>query len=114
MWRFARSQRQWKDVKDKLVESGATVIEKPHLKDFFVLPQLLLDYEAAGIGNEWFGWWDWYTAHAPHLLLTPLVLTPRSSSSVRYWLNVEGFFEDKFKYGSSKGSSYGPVWYGQV
>ena len=47
------------NVKDKLVESGATVIEKPHLKDFFVLPQLLLDYEAAGIGNEWFGWWDW-------------------------------------------------------
>ena len=31
-----------------------------------MLPQLLLDYEAAGIGNEWFGWWDWYTAHAPH------------------------------------------------
>ena len=54
------------NVKDKLVASGATVIEKPHLKDFFVLPQLLLDYEAAGIGNEWFGWWDWYTAHAQH------------------------------------------------
>ena len=63
------------NVKDKLVESGATVIEKPHLKDFFVLPQLLLDYEAAGIGNEWFGWWDWYSAHAPHLLLAPLFLT---------------------------------------
>ena len=45
--------------------------------------------------------------------------SPRSSSHsappppLRYWLNVEGFFEDKFKYGSSKGSSYGPVWYGQ-
>jgi len=67
----------------------ATVIEKAHLSEFFTKPQLLLDYEEAGVGNEWFGWWDWY------------------------WLNVEGFFEDKFKYGSSEGSSYGPVWYGQ-
>lgn len=72
------------NVKDALVASGATVIEKAHLSEFFTKPQLLLDYEEAGVGNEWFGWWDWY------------------------WLNVEGFFEDKFKYGSSEGSSYGP------
>ena len=77
------------NVKDALVASGATVIEKAHLSEFFTKPQLLLDYEEAGVGNEWFGWWDWY------------------------WLNVEGFFEDKFKYGSSKGTSYGP-WLGRT
>ena len=101
------------NVKDALVASGATVIEKAHLSEFFTKPQLLLDYEEAGVGNEWFGWWDWDSAHAPHRL-PPLLLTLlRSPSSVRYWLNVEGFFEDKFKYGSSEGTSYGP-WLGRT
>jgi hypothetical protein len=31
-----------------------------------------------------------------------------------YWLNVEGFFEEVFKYGAEEGAmAYGPVWVGQ-
>ena len=44
------------NVYDALVATGATVTQKDHLADFFDPPQLLKDYEEAGIGNEWFGW----------------------------------------------------------
>lgn len=77
------------NVVDKLEELGATVIMKDALEDFMEPTQLLMDYKASGIGSKWFAWFDWY------------------------WLNVEGFFEEKFNYGGSDSITYGPVWEGQ-
>lgn len=80
------------NVLDALKATGATVTTKAHPEEF--LPpdsQLIKDYKESGIGNEWFGWWDWY------------------------WTNVD-FFEDlgpAWGYGSGKGKTYGPVWVGQ-
>jgi len=80
------------DVLDALKATGATVTEKDH-PELFLGPedQLLKDYKESGLGNEWFGWWDWY------------------------WTNVD-FFEGlgpAWQYGSGKGTTYGPVWVGQ-
>lgn len=78
------------NVPDKLEELGATVIYKDSLADFMEPTQLLKDYHESGLGSKWFAWFDWY------------------------WLNVEGFFEDTFKYGAKEGAkAYGPVWEGQ-
>ena len=78
------------NVPDKLEEMGATVIYKDSLSDFMEPTQLLKDYHESGLGSKWFAWFDWY------------------------WLNVEGFFEDTFKYGAKEGAkAYGPVWEGQ-
>jgi len=80
------------NVLDALKATGATVTEKAHPEAFLPADsQLLKDYKESGIGNEWFGWWDWY------------------------WTNVD-FFEDlgpAWGYGSGKGKAYGPVWVGQ-
>lgn len=80
------------NVLDALKATGATVTEKPTPEEF--LPpdsQLLKDYKESGIGNEWFGWWDWY------------------------WTNVDWFegVGPAWGYGSGKGKTYGPVWVGQ-
>jgi len=80
------------NVFDKLQESGATVTTNTTPEAF--LPEdhpLVRDYKQSGLGNEWFGWWDWY------------------------WTNVD-FFENvgpAWQYGSGKGTTYGPVWVGQ-
>ena len=74
---------QRNNVPMKLLELGATVVEKESLSDFLTPTQLLLDYTSAGIGSKWFAWFDWY------------------------WLNVEGFFESTFLYGGEGSLTYG-------
>jgi Asp-tRNA(Asn)/Glu-tRNA(Gln) amidotransferase A subunit family amidase len=66
---------------------GATVMVKESLSEVMTGNQLYNDTVAAGIANT--QGFDWY------------------------WLNIEGFFEKVFKYGSAEGMAYGPVWVGQ-
>jgi hypothetical protein len=75
------------NVAETLEGLGATVIIKDDLSEVMTGSQLYNDTVAAGVkGTQGFDW---------------------------YWLNIEGFFETVFKYGSDAGISYGPVWVGQ-
>lgn len=78
------------NVLEALEASGATVRVEANMSDLIVPNQLWQDYMDSGI-RDTVGY-DWY------------------------WLNMEGFFEDVFKYGASRehgSESYGPVWVGQ-
>lgn len=67
---------------------GADVIVEDSIANFIEPSQLYMDIVESGIQNTL--WFDWY------------------------WLNVEGFFEEVFKYGADEGAmAYGPVWVGQ-
>jgi Asp-tRNA(Asn)/Glu-tRNA(Gln) amidotransferase A subunit family amidase len=75
------------NVAETLEGLGATVIVKDDLSELMTGNRLYNDTVAAGIAST--QGFDWY------------------------WLNIEGFFETVFKYGSDAGMSYGPVWVGQ-
>lgn len=79
---------QRNNVVTALQAFGADVITEDSITNFMQPTQLYTDFMESNIRNTVS--FDWY------------------------WLNVEGFFEEVFKYGAEEGAmAYGPVWVGQ-